>query len=137
MTELPAAEEMSYWKSGTSAPDTWLDKTEKLISEMGGEVTTRIVGRANGKEAILLVFRLQGDNYKLTWPVLPTKKEGDRLAATRQCATGIYHDTKARVNRLKIFGPRVAFADYLVLPSGKTVAETDVAGIPDQLKLLT
>lgn len=134
--ELPNAEEMSYWKTSKAGVETWLDRTERLITNMGGEVDTRVAGKSNGREAIMFVFRMAGDSYKILWPVLPTKKEDDRSAALRQAVTFIYHDTKARANRLKIFSPRVVFSDYLLV-EGKTLAETGTTGIPDQLKLLT
>lgn len=120
---LPFAEDMAYWKTSQSGIKTWLDKTEKMIVEIGGTVNTRLVGRQGSREAIMLVFFLQNDTYKIVYPVLPTKKNTDRNAATRQCATLIYHDVKSRINRIKIFGARITFSDFLVLPSGTTIAE--------------
>ncbi|MEM7551121.1 MAG: hypothetical protein AAF363_15665 [Bacteroidota bacterium] len=134
--ELPFAENMPYWKTSSSGIENWLDKTEKLITEYGGDVNTRIAGKSNGKEAIMFGFTLESDRYKILWPILPTKKDSDRNAAARQAATMIYHDTKARVNRLKIFTPRVVFSDWLLLNNGKTLAETNTIGIPDALKLI-
>lgn len=122
--DLPFAEDMPYWKTSKSGVESWMDKTEVLIDSIGGRVDTRIIGKSGGKEGIMFGFFINGDAYKLMWPVLPTKKEADRGAALRQCATMIYHDTKARINRIRIFGPRVVFSDWLVLESGKTLAET-------------
>lgn len=137
MKELPFAEEVSYWKTSKSGVESWLDKTESLIDSIGGNTDTRIVGKSGGKEGILFGFFIDGDAYKLMWPVLPTKNEKDRGAALRQCATLIYHDTKARINRVKIFSPRVVFADWLVLESGKTIAEVGHDSVPASLvKLL-
>jgi len=137
--DLPFAEELSYWKTGKSGAETWLDKTEALIESVDGTVDTRIVGKSGGKEGIMFGFFIGGDAYKMMWPVLPTKRESDRGAALRQCATLIYHDTKARVNRIRIFGPRVVFADWLVLENGKTLAESSVDALPkaiQEIKLL-
>ncbi len=133
MINLPFAETLPYWKTSKSGVESWLDKTEKLIEGIGGINDTRIVGKSGGKEGIMLGYRVEGDNYKLSWPVLPVKKDVDRNAALRQCATMIYHDTKARVARIKIFGPRVVFADWLVLESGRTLAEKSIESIPGVL----
>ena len=131
---LPNAEDLPYWKSGQSPAESWLDKTEKLLVDAGGTVQLRMVGRQGEIEGIIFGFVLAGDSYKLSWPVLPTRKEADRPAARRQAATMIYHDTKARVARLRIFGPRVVFADWLVLGDGSTVAERGGQGVPELLE---
>ena len=133
-TELPVAESMPYWKTSKSGVETWLDKTEKLIESVKGNVHTRINGKSNGKEAIMIGFRISNDEFKLLWPVLKTKNEKDKAAAQRQAATAIFHDTKARVGRIRVFGPKVTFFDYLVLSDGRSVAE--VGGITDVTKLL-
>ncbi|MEO1417526.1 MAG: hypothetical protein AAFW00_19740 [Bacteroidota bacterium] len=127
------ANDLPYWKTGKSSAESWMNKTEKLITEAGGEVDTRISGKPNGKEAILFIFMLEGARYKILWPVLPTKKIDEQPAALRQCATMIYHDTKARVLRLKIFPPKVVFSDYLIGPNGQTLAEIGQADIPKAL----
>ncbi|MGB5941253.1 MAG: hypothetical protein WBG71_00060 [Leeuwenhoekiella sp.] len=139
MSNLPLAEEMPYWKTSKSGVESWLDKTENLITSIGGVVDTRIVGKSGGKEGIMFGFIIDNDPYKMMWPVLPSKNEKDKAAALRQCATLIYHDTKARINRIKIFSPRVVFADWLVLDTGKTLAETnnkDIRGFLSSMKLL-
>ena len=122
---LPFAEEMPFWKTSKSGIESWMDKVEKLITNSGGFVTTRMAGKFKGVEGIAFAFTMEGEDFRITWPVLPTKKEDDRSAAMRQAATMIYHDTKARCNRLAIFGPRVVFMDYLVLENGKTTTETE------------
>ena len=123
MNHLPIANDMPYWKSGKSGVETWLNKTEKLIESVNGNVHTRVVGKNQGKEAIMFAFSVDKDYYRMFWPVLPPNNEKDRLAAQRQAATMIYHDVKSRINRIKIFGARVAFSDYLLL-DGTTIAET-------------
>ncbi|MGV6816180.1 MAG: hypothetical protein ACWA44_02790 [Thiotrichales bacterium] len=130
MNDLPLAEDMPYWKTSKSGVEGWLDKTEKLIEQIGGQVDTRIVGKSGGREGILFGFFIEGDAFKMMWPVLPTKKPEDRSSATRQCATLIYHDTKARINRVRIFGARVVFSDWLVLDNGKTLAEQGHNALP-------
>jgi len=131
--ELPFAEELPYWKTSKSGADSWLDKTERLLTEADGRVDVRMIGRQGDLEGIVFGFTLGGDAFKLSWPVLPTRKESDRPAARRQAATMIYHDTKARVGRLRIFGPRVVFADWLLLDGGVTIAERRGDFLPEML----
>lgn len=127
--ELPRAEDLNYWKTSSSAPDTWIDKAEALIESYGGEVLARAIGRQAGQEAILLEFRFGDDRFRLVWPSLPSKYEGDdlkpafRTAARRQAATMLYHDVKARGVRFKIAGPRTAFFEFLQLPDGRAAGE--------------
>lgn len=133
INNLPYAEDQSYWKTSKSGIESWLDKTEKLIESVNGIIDTRIVGKSGGKEAIMFGFSIGSDHFKILWPVLPTKKETDKSAALRQAATMIYHDTKARLLRIKIFGPRVVFSDWLLLGNGKTIAELNSGDIPTAL----
>lgn len=133
MEDLPFAKDLPFFKTSQSDPEKWLDKTEKLIESIGGRVDTRVTARANGKQGILIGFIIEGDYYKLTYPVLAVKDEKNGYAALRQCATLIYHDVKSRVNRIRIFHPRVVFADFLVLRDGSTLAESATTDIPDLL----
>ena len=38
MSPLPYAEDVNYWKTGQSAPDTWLDHAKTEIAAAGGAV---------------------------------------------------------------------------------------------------
>ena len=75
--------------------------------------------------------------FKLIWPVLESKY-GDQLPAERQAATMMYHDIKSRGLRLAIHGPRLAFFEFLMLPSGYTVGQLEVpelvAHLPEALQ---
>lgn len=133
-TKLPNAESMPYWKTSKSGVETWLDKTEKMITDVSGNVHTRINGKSKGVEAIMFGFTIGADEFKILWPVLPVKNPKDKPSAQRQAATMLWHDTKARINRIKIFGPKITFFDYLVLDNGKSVSE--IGGITDVSKLL-
>jgi hypothetical protein len=66
--------------------------------------------------------------------VLPSEK-GNELAARRQAATMLYHDTKAKCLSAVVLGTRIAFFSYLLLPDGRTAAEASfpelAEGIPD------
>ena len=121
---IPYAEDVSYWKTGSSSPDVWIDKTRRQIEKAGGEVISEAFAAQKGHEAFLLEFILDGASFKLTWPVLPTKK-GETLAARRQAATFIYHDVKARCDVVMIRGARFAFLPYLVLRGGRTAGEME------------
>jgi len=134
INDLPMAESMPYWKTSKSGVESWLDKTEKMILDCDGVVHTRINGKFGEIEAIMIGFKIGEDDFKLIWPALQTKTDKDRPSAARQAATMVYHDTKARINKIKIFGPKIAFFDYLVLENGKSVSE--MGGVKDVSKLL-
>jgi len=116
------AEELGhYYMTSKSLPDDWLDKTEKLIEGHGGRVLSRGYGKAEGRAAYMLGFELDGQRYKIVWPVLPTKK-GEQ-AARIQAATLMYHDVKAKIVSAEVIGNWQAFFQYLMLPDGRTTAE--------------
>lgn len=110
-----------FWMTSKTSPDAWLDKTEGLIGKHGGEVLSRGYGKAGGREAYMLTFRLEGNTFKVVWPVLPTQHAAQ--AARIQAATLLYHDVKSKIVTAKVFGTRAAFLQYLVLPGGRTAAE--------------
>ena len=120
--DLPFAEDMNYWKSGKSAPDKWLDSAEDIINKLGGEVHLRAIGRQDGRSVYCMNFSFGEDRFKAIWPVLPTKKN-EKRAAERQASTMLFHDVKSRSLRSSIFGPRVAFFDFLLLENGKTTTQ--------------
>lgn len=115
---------LSYWKTGTSSPGTWMDKTEALIENHGGIVHGKGDGKApDGRVVIMFSFELEGEQFQIVWPVLAVVNPKDRLAAKRQAATAVYHDVKAKCNHLVFKGARVAFLEYLLLPDGRRVAD--------------
>lgn len=123
--KLPYAEDLNFWKSGKSTPDTWLDKAESEIEKHGGTVFLRAQGKdpQTGNEAYLLQFEFAPDQFKAVWPVLPTRNEKDNPAARRQAATMLYHDVKNKCLKSSIFGARVAFFEYLQLPDGQNITQ--------------
>jgi len=135
------AEELGHYRQTSQAsPDSWLDKTEKLIEGHGGKVLSRGYGKAEGRAAYMLGFELEGSRYRIVWPVLPTKKS--EQAARIQAATLMYHDVKAKIVSSLVLGNRVAFFQYLMLADGRTtseVADDELAFVlPDlNLPLLT
>ena len=138
--ELPFAEEINYWKTGRSSPDTWIERAIKQIEKLGGKVLTEAFGSepATGRSAFMIGFEINNDRFKLVWPVLPTKTEGNERPARIQAATMLYHDVKARCISATVLGSRRAFFSYLLLPDGKTAAETALSelskGIPKLLE---
>lgn len=116
------AEELEhYWQTSKSSPDDWLDKTERLIEGHGGRVLSRGYGKADGRAAYMIGFELEGNRYKIVWPVLSTKRS--EQAARIQAATLMYHDVKAKIVSSLVLGNRAAFFQYMMLNDGRTVTE--------------
>jgi|SRR3990167_2357523 len=140
MTEwkLPYAENIGhYWKTGISSPDTWIDKAKRLITEMGGQIEAEAFGASDGQAAFMFVFAIQGQRYKVVWPVLPTQYSTSKdIDARRQAATLLYHDIKAKVMTASVLGARVAFFSYLQLPDGRTAAEVATPELSTHFPLL-
>lgn len=144
------AEEINYWKTGRSAPDTWIEKTRAQIEKLrdfpgckdaqvftegfGKEVTMDALGEITDRSAYMLGIVIGGEKFKVVWPVLPTKSGKDGLAAKIQAATMLYHDIKAKCMTAAVLGARTAFFSYLLLEDGRTAAEASIPelsqGIP-------
>lgn len=125
--KLPFAEEINYYKTSEASPGSWLEKTEILIEKLGGHVSMVGKGRdEDGRTAFAMEFSFPPDRFRAIYPVLPSKWEDptsvDLRAAERQAATLLFHDVKARCLRSKIFGPRSAFFEFLLLSDGRSVA---------------
>lgn len=141
MQKLPYAEDINYFKTGTSAPDTWLDKAMSEIQAAGGKATGRAFGEdmTSKRSAFMLQFTLDGEAFKLVWPVLPTRGSNAR-AAQIQAATMLYHDVKARCISAKVLGGKAAFFTYIQLPDGRNASEVStpdlVNHLPSMFKML-
>lgn len=137
--DLPYAHTINFWKTGTSAPDKWLEKAETQIEKLGGQVLTYALGKdpENKAEAYLMQFKIGDDNFKVIWPVLPTLHVSDYRSARRQAATLLYHDIKNKCLNALIRGHRRAFFEYYLLPDGRTAPDASfkelVEGLPQQL----
>jgi len=107
------AEEVNYWKTGQSSPDTWIDRAKGEIIATGGKVLSEAYGSemATGRSAFMLSFSFGEDMFKAVWPVLPSKSKNEK-AARIQAATMLYHDIK-----------NSAFFHYLMLPDGRNVSQ--------------
>lgn len=121
---MPYADEVNYWKTGTTAPDTWIDNAKREIDRAGGKVLNEAFGRdGNGRAAYLLEFAFGSERFRAVWPVLPVRNPRDERAARIQAATMLYHDIKAKCVGAKVHGARAAFFQYLALPDGRTAAQ--------------
>ncbi len=135
---LPFAEDVNYWKTSKTSPDTWMGKTQRLIEQLDGHVLAEGFGSepSTGRAAYMLGFEIGGDHFKLVWPVL-SSKSGNIRAARIQAATMLYHDVKARCVAAAVRGSRASFFSFLVLPDGRVVSEVAVPeltqAIPAQL----
>ncbi len=126
------AEDLNYWKSGQSAPDTWIDKAKAEIKSAGGRAESEAYGRdSTGRAAYMLEFSFGADRFRAVWPVL-TSRAGNEKAAKIQAATMLYHDVKAKCVSAKVHGARAAFFQFLLLPDGRTAAQ---AAAPELLDL--
>lgn len=134
MVDLPFGEDMNYWKTSTSAPDTWMDRTKKQLKKVGGQVLAEGYGSESvtGRAAFMLGFELQGDRFKVVWPVLPTRG-GDERAARRQAVTMLYHHVKAACVSAQVLGARTAFFSFLLLPDGRVAAEASVPELMESI----
>lgn len=138
--ELPYAEDINYWKTGKSSPETWIERTLKIISNSGGEIIREAFGSESGRAAYLIEFSINGDNFKIVWPVLTSKTDNDK-AARVQAVTLLYHDTKAKCLKATVWGHRTAFFEYLTLPDGRQASQLSapeiMAHVPDILQITT
>lgn len=130
------AEDINYWKTGKSSPDSWIDKAEKEIEGVSGEIIGRAFASDSvaGMEVYMLAFRIDDDTFKIMWPVLHSRT-GNQTAARRQAATMLYHDVKAKCMSAKVLGVRKAFVPYLVLGDGRTVSEISKPELEESIEM--
>lgn len=123
--DLPAAEDLNYWKTSKSSPSTWIRRAKDQIEGIGGRVLGEAFGHEDttGRAAYMLAFEIAGEQFKIVWPVLPS---GDERAARRQAATMLFHDVKQRCISSQVLGARQAFFAYWRLPDGRTASEVSV-----------
>lgn len=131
------ADELPYWKTSIADPGTWVDRAAIEIERAGGEVLGHACGKlANGRVAFVLQFKLEGDTFRVVWPVLTPRHEKDLAAARRQAATALYYDVKARCVSARFMGARAAFCAFMLLPDGRSVGDlalNQLAELPEIL----
>ena len=135
MKERPNAEDINYWKTSQSQPDKWLESAARQIEKLNGKVVAYAYGMDHNtsKKAYMFAFEIQGQAYKVVWPILESRS-GNDLAAKRQAATLLYHDIKAKCLTATVLGHQQAFFSYMLLPNGRTTTEASIEelakGIP-------
>lgn len=119
------AENVNYWQTSRTGPDAWLEKAKREIKRAGGEMagSAMVEDEFTGRAGFMLAFQIGADRFKLVWPVLKPRR-GSIRAAKIQAATALYHEVKAACVKAKFLGARSAFLGYLVLPDGRTAAQT-------------
>lgn len=131
MPTEPYAEDLNYWRTGNSAPDSWIDRARREIVSVGGKVVQEAYGSESGRAAFLLAFQIAGESYRVVWPVLRSRAGNDR-AAKIQAATFLYHEIKARCMTAKVLGARASFFNYLVFPDGRTAVQLSAPELADR-----
>jgi hypothetical protein len=130
--DLPNAENINYWKTSKSSPDSWMDKTEAIIEKLGGDVLVRARGKSQGRKAFLLEFVFGSDKFRALWPILPSET-GNNIAAERQAATLLFYDVKSRSLKFHIFGAKSAFFDFYMIENGKTIGQLSDSELIDYM----
>lgn len=116
------AENLPYWKSGQSSPDSWMEKTVEEIRRAGGQVLADASINELGRAAYMIKFAFGNDVFVAVEPVIESKS-GDERSAKRQAATTLHHEIKARCVTARRRGARWAFLQYLMLPDGRQVGQ--------------
>lgn len=117
------AEDVNYWRTGTSSPDMLMFRAKKEIVSAGGKTGNEAIVRDElGRAACMLDFSFGGERFRAVWPALPSRT-GNERAALIQAATMLYHDIKAKCVAAKVHGARAAFFQFLMLPDGRTAAQ--------------
>lgn len=135
---MPYAEEVNYWKTSKSDPDSWIEKTKRQIEALGAVTKAQGFGHADGKMAYMLGFEIGGDKFKVIWPVLPQKYLDGERAAKVQAATMLYHYVKSVCLFAVVVGPKTAFFSHYMLPDGRMaseVASNELTAMTPQLLL--
>jgi len=137
MAKLTYAEEIgNYWRTSKSSASTWLARARAEIVKSGGDILGYATGHdmGSGRAAHMLAFQLGGEEFKLIWPILPSKT-GDERAAEIQAATMLYHDVKSRCVSAKALGSRAAFFSYLTLPDGRSISQANTPELLEAIPL--
>lgn len=117
------AEDVKYWRTGHSAPDLWIERAKLELMKVGATAISEMFGQdPQGRSAYMLQFFLDGEKYRIAWPVLPTRS-GDQRAARTQAATLLYHDIVARCMTSYVLGKRASFLTFLMLPDGRSASQ--------------
>lgn len=119
------AEDLNFWKTGRSSPETWVTRAKKQIETLGAKIEAEAFGADDTKAAYMLGFSINGEKFSIVWPVMQSWR-GDIFAARVQAATMLYHYTKSVCLYAVVVGPRAAFFAHLILPDGSRAAQLSV-----------
>ena len=113
------AEDLNYWKTSQTSPDSWSEKTKKQIEALKGKVLGEGFGSNDaGKAAFMVAFEIQGETFKVIWPVVKSLSSNER-AERIQAATSLYHYIKGVCLYALVVGFRTAFFSHLMLSDGR------------------
>lgn len=117
------AEDLNYWQTSKSSPDVWVERSRRQLEELGAKIEAEGFGMdGKGRSAYMLGFSIQGDAFKIIWPVMKSNKENER-AARVQAATMLYHYVKGVALRAVVCGTRDAFFSHILLPDGRVASQ--------------
>ena len=116
------AEEVNYWKTSRTSADKWIEKAKAQIASIGGEVLGNAYAAEIGRAAYMIHFSIDGDLFRMTWPVLESKTKNS-AAAHIQAATAMFHSVKHQVVSAKFIGAKAAFFPFLQMTDGRVAAE--------------
>jgi len=117
------AEDLNYWQTSKSSPDIWVERAKRQLEELGAKIEAEGFGMdGKGRSAYMLGFSIQGDAFKIIWPVMRSNKENEK-AARVQAATMLYHYVKGVALRAVVCGTRDAFFSHLALPDGRVASQ--------------
>ncbi len=119
----PYAEDISYWKTSQTSPDSWVEKSKKYIENLDGKILGEGFGsNGQGKAAFMLAFDIEGASFKVIWPVVKSYVGNDR-AERIQAATSLYHYVKGTCLYAVVVGFKAAFFSHLLLPDGRVASQ--------------
>ena len=117
------AENLNFWQTGQSSPDTWIERAKSQIIGLGGKIEGEGFGsNSEGKAAYMIGFSIEGNAFKVIWPVMKSKTNNQK-AAKIQAATSLYHYVKTICLYAVVVGFRTAFFSHLMLPGGKIASQ--------------
>lgn len=134
--QLPYAKDLPYWRSGSSAPDVWLEKAVAIVKKLGGTNVSCLSGMTDNGGTFLMQFDHGTERYRVIWPVLRVQRPDEMRAAQIQAATMLYHDCKAKALVAQVLGIRTAFIGQLLVNESQTVSQIATPLLAESVKPL-
>lgn len=138
--QMKHAEELNYWRTSKSDPDSWIEKSKAQLVALGAKIEAQGFGaNGDGKAAYMFGFSIGSDKFKIIWPVSKLKYSNSPERAARvQAATMLYHYVKSVALFVAVVGPKTALFSHYMLPDGRMaseVADNQLAAMTPQLLL--